>query len=45
MNDNHNSEVARPEADDQIANMSKLDFLLMLWEARIVGEDYVEAHT
>ena len=30
---------------DQIANMSKLDFLLLLWEARIVGEDYVEANT
>ena len=29
----------------QIANMSKLDFLLLLWEARIVGEDCVEANT
>ena len=33
------------ENGDQIANMSKLDFLLLLWEARIVGEDYVEANT
>ena len=29
----------------QIANMSRLDFLLLLWEARIVREDYVEANT
>ncbi|MBQ6374144.1 MAG: hypothetical protein IJJ45_06590 [Clostridia bacterium] len=29
----------------QIANMSRLDFLLLLWESRIVGEDYVEANT
>ncbi len=28
---------------DQIANMSKLDFLTLLWEARIVGQDYVES--
>ena len=38
-------EDSRVEAGDQIANMSKLDFLLLLWEARIVGEDYVEANT
>ena len=31
--------------EGQIANMSKLDFLLLLWEARIVGQDYVEANT
>ena len=29
----------------QIANMSKLDFLLLFWEARIVGEDCVKANT
>lgn len=45
MNDKKNPEVVCPEAGDQIANMSRLDFLLLLWEARIVGEDYVEAHT
>ena len=33
------------ETGDQIANMSRLDFLLLLWEARIVGEDYVEANS
>ena len=44
MNENSREEV-RSENGDQIANMSKLDFLLLLWEARIVGEDYVEAKT
>ena len=43
MNDNR--ENAIPVESGQIANMSKLDFLLLLWEARIVGEDYVEANT
>jgi len=45
MNDNENTEVLLPKTGDQIANMSRLDFLLLLWEARIVGEDYVEANT
>lgn len=31
------------ENNNQIANMSKLDFLTLLWEARIVGSDYVYA--
>ena len=30
---------------DKMLHMSRLDFLLLLWEARIVGEDYVEANT
>ena len=45
MSDNKNTEAVLPKAGDQIANMSRLDFLLLLWEARIVGEDYVEANT
>ncbi len=36
---NANAEI-RP-----IANMSRLDFLMLLWEARIIGKDYVDAHT
>ena len=40
-----NRENAAPVEGSHIANMSKLDFLLLLWEARIVGEDYVEANT
>ena len=43
MNDNRENAAATDSG--QIANMSKLDFLLLLWEARIVGEDYVEANT
>ena len=43
MNDNRENAAATDSS--QIANMSKLDFLLLLWEARIVGEDYVEANT
>ena len=43
MNDNRDNATATESG--QIANMSKLDFLLLLWEARIVGEDYVEANT
>ena len=43
MNEDKNREDSRVETGDQIANMSRLDFLLLLWEARIVGEDYVEA--
>ena len=45
MNEDKKREESRVEAGDQIANMSKLDFLLLLWEARIVGEDYVEANS
>ncbi len=45
MNRNSNHEDGRTETGDQIANMSRLDFLVLLWEARIVGEDYVEANT
>ena len=45
MNEDKKREDSRVEADDQIANMSRLDFLLLLWEARIVGEDFVEANT
>ena len=33
------------ESDEKVANMPKLDFLLLLWEARIIGEDYVKANT
>ena len=43
MNDNR--EDTRKEADNQIANMTRLDFLTLLWEARIIGEEDVEAHT
>ena len=43
MNDNR--ENAASVESGQIGNMSRLDFLLLLWEARIVGEDYVEANT
>ena len=45
MNENKKREDSCVEAGDQIANMSRLDFLLLLWEARIVGEDYVEANS
>ena len=45
MNEDKNRENPRVEAGDQIANMSRLDFLLLLWEARIVEEDYVEANS
>ena len=45
MNEDKKREDSRAETGDQIANMSKLDFLLLLWEARIVGEDYVEANS
>ena len=45
MNDDKKREESCVEAGDQIANMSRLDFLLLLWEARIVGEEYVEANT
>ena len=45
MNEDKSWEDSRVEAGDQIANMSRLDFLLLLWEARIVGEEYVEANT
>lgn len=44
MNDNNKEDIRLGNAG-QIANMSKLDFLLLLWEARIIGEDYVEANT
>lgn len=42
---NENREDAASAESGSIANMSKLDFVLLLWEARIVGEDYVEANT
>ena len=42
---NENRENAASAESGPIANMSRLDFLLLLWEARIVGEDYVEANT
>lgn len=45
MNEEKNREDSPVEMGDQIANMSRLDFLLLLWEARIVGEDYVEANS
>ena len=45
MNENSDHSNIDSEAGVQIANMSRLDFLLLLWEARIVGEDYVEANT
>ena len=45
MNEDKNRGVSPVEMGDKIANMSRLDFLLLLWEARIVGEDYVEANT
>ena len=45
MNENLSREESRPESSGQIGNMSRLDFLLLLWEARIVGEYYVEANT
>ena len=45
MNEDKSWEDSRVEMGDQIANMSRLDFLMLLWEARIVGEDYVEANT
>ena len=45
MNEDKKREDSRVEAGDQIANMSRLDFLLLLWEARIVEEDYVEANS
>ena len=45
MNEDKKREDSRVEAGDQIANMSRLDFLLLLWEARIVGEDYDEANS
>ena len=44
MNGN-NQDDFRSENGDQIANMSKLDFLLLLWEARIIGEESVEANS
>ena len=43
LNEDKKREDSLVETGDQIANMSRLDFLLLLWEARIVGEDYVEA--
>jgi len=45
MNENSDRSNIDSETGMQIANMSRLDFLLLLWEARIVGEDYVEANT
>lgn len=45
MNENSGRSNIDSETSMQIANMSRLDFLLLLWEARIVGEDYVEANT
>ena len=45
MNEDKKRENSREEVGDQVANMSRLDFLLLLWEARIVGEDYVEANS
>ena len=42
MNGNENNEDTRLETIRQIGNMSGLDFLLLLWEARIIGEDCVE---
>ena len=41
MNMNNSLEEAHSENEDQIANMSNLDFLTLLWEARIVGSEYV----
>ena len=40
-----NREGTLSETEGQIANMPKLDFLLLLWEARIVGQDCVEANS
>ena len=45
MKQNDNRESLTPAETNQIANMSKLDFLLLLWEARIIGKDYVDANT
>ncbi len=45
MNDNENRGNATTAENGQIANMSKLDFLMLLWEARVIGQDYVEANT
>ena len=45
MNEDKSWEDSRVEMGDQIANMSRLDFLLLLWEARIVEEDSVEANS
>ncbi len=45
MNGTEYREDVHLETGDQIANMSKMDFLLLLWEARIIGEDCVEANT
>lgn len=45
MSESKTREESGIETSDQIANMSRLDFLLLLWEARIVGEDYVEANS
>ena len=45
MNRNDNWENITSSESSQIANMSRLDFLLLLWEARIIGDDYVEANT
>ncbi len=45
MNGNVNREDSRVVGEGQIANMSKFDILLLLWEARIVGQDYVEANS
>ena len=45
MNEDKKREDSREGMGEQVANMSRLDFLLLLWEARIVGEDYVEANS
>lgn len=45
MNEDNSREDSRVEAGNQIGNMSRFDFLLLLWEARIVGEDYIEVNS
>lgn len=42
MQDSRASEIQK---ESSIANMPVLDFLTLLWEARIVGADYVYDQT
>ena len=44
--ENNNSQVqTNSDSGEQIANMSCLDYFTLLWEARIVGADYVYEKT
>ena len=45
MNASDNRESTANAEIRPIANMSRLDFLMLLWEARIIGKDYVDANT